>query len=219
MIHVASPEFMEKAKEFWYLFDARYTSGEVTQLYLDSNLYLPNPNPNGGPIFNFDWMFMSLREKFKTDPRNYENLFTTDVSRYKNGIKALSDDQINIIHNHLQSHDEIRQALELFGQGVLYDERRRNVHQMQGRFPRSLVGYSRWHGFARAAVCIGEDLDFWLNLDRSILLGYLIQSELTPLDTKPDNPFMSEQRLNEYRTESMSLPFQVLDEAFINFFP
>ena len=216
---MASSEFMEKAKEFWYLFDARYTSREVTQFFLDCNLYLPNPNPNGGPVFNFDWMFLSLKAKYRTDPTNYEELFITDVSKYENGIKALSNDQVSIINSHLHSYDEIRQALELFGQGVLYDERRRNVHQMQGRFPRSLVGYSRWHGFARAAVSIGQDPDFWLNLDRCILLGYLIQSELSPLDTKPNNPFMSEERINEYRRESMSLSFQDLDEAFIYNFP
>ena len=216
---MASTEFISKAKEFWHVFDARYTSNDVTQLYLDCNLYRPNPNPGGGFLFNFDWMFFSLKDKFTVDPLHYEELFTIDVLRYKNGIDSLSQDQITIFNNYLQDFDEIRQSLELFGQGVLYDERRGNVHQMQGRFPRSLVGYRRWHGFARAAFCIGQEPDFWLNLDRSILLAYLIQAELKPLDKKPDNPFMAEERLNEYRSSCMSLEFQNLDEAFINFFP
>jgi hypothetical protein len=216
---MASNELIAKANEFWYVFDARYTSNDVAQLYLDCNLYKPNPNPTGGPIVNFDWMFLSLKDKFNTDPLDYEKLFTIDVSKYEKGIKALSKDQITIIYNHLRNFHEIREALELFGQGVLYDERRRNVHQMQGRFPQSLVGYRRWHGFARAAFCVGEEPDFWLNLDRSVLLAYLLQSELRPLDTRPDNPYISEERLNEYRCSCMSLEFQNLDEAFVNFFP
>ena len=210
---------MAKSNEFWYVFDKRYTSDDVTQIYLDCNLYRPNPNPNGNPIFNFDWMFYSLKEKIRTDPLNYEQLFLVDIKRYEEGVRVLAGDQQEIIYRHFQDIDEFRQALELFGQGVLYDERRKNVHQMQGTFPQSLVGYRRWHGFARAAISLGEDNDFWLNLDRSILLGYLIQSDLKPLDSNPNNPPMDEQRLNEYRDSCMSLEIQSLDESFNYYFP
>ncbi|HEU5120466.1 MAG TPA: hypothetical protein VFT71_05725 [Candidatus Nitrosocosmicus sp.] len=212
-------DLVAKSEEFWYVFDKRYTSGDVTQMYLNCNLYRPNPNPNGNPIFNFDWMFNSLKEKIRIDPLNYEQLFLIDVTRYKEGIKVLANDQKEIIYKYFSDIDEFRQAMELFGRGILYDERRKNVHQMQGRFPRDLVGYKRWHGFAHAAVSLGEDIDFWLNLDRSILLGYLIQSELKPLDSNPNNPPMDEQRLSEYRDSCMSLEIQSIDESFNYFFP
>jgi hypothetical protein len=215
-----SPELMSRAKEFWYVFDKRYTSAEpdVIQLYLDCYLYKQNPVTNR-PIPNFDWMFLLLRDKIKVDSINYEQLFLIEVSRYENGIKRLARDQAEIINAHLRDYNQIQEALELFGQGVLYDERRRNVHTMQGRFPLDMVGYRRWYGFTKAAVSIGEDYDFWLNLDRSLLLAYLIQSELKPLDTRPDNPFINEERLCEYRSSCMSLESKSLDEAFIYYFP
>ena len=72
---------------------------------------------------------------------------------------------------------------------------------------------------ARASVLVGEDCNFWLQLDRCILLEYLIQAELRPLDTKVDNPFMDQERLNEYRLQYMGLDFKALDEAFNFYFP
>ena len=52
----------------------------------------------------------------------------------------------------------------------------------------NLVGYRRWHGFIKAAVSVGQAIDFWLNLDRSMLIAY--QSKLKPLDTKQNNPYV-----------------------------
>jgi hypothetical protein len=200
-----SPELISRAKEFWFIFDNRYIPiptaphyNEVMQLYLNSYLFKPNPTIGGGPIPNLDWMFLKLKENIRADPLNYEQLFLTEVSRYGNGIKALAADQAGIINEYSGDVREIQEAFELFGQGVLYDKRRGNVHQMQGSFPQSMVGYSRWHGFAKAAISVGEDYDFWLNLDRCLLLAYMIQAELRPLDTKRDNPISSEERLREY---------------------
>jgi hypothetical protein len=164
-------------------------------------------------------MFVLLKDKMREDPLNYEQLFLTEISKYQNGIEKLARDQIGIIYKHLTDFKEIQQALELFGQGVLYNEKRGYVHKMQGRFPNDLVGYARWHGFARAAVSIGEDCVFWLNLDRSLLMAYLIQVELKPLDTKRDNPFIGEERLTEYESSCMLLDFKSLDEAFTYYFP
>jgi hypothetical protein len=216
-----SPELMSRAKQFWYDFDKRYMSADpdVIQLYLDCNLYRPGPTHNSRPRPNLDWMFVLLKDKIRADPLNYEQLFLIELSRYENGIKKLAREQTEIIHRYLADNNEIQKALELFGQGVLYDERRGYVHKMQGTFPHHLVGYSRWHSFARASVSIGEDYKFWLNLDRSLLLAYLIQAELRPLDTKRDNPFMNEERLTEYQSSCMSLDFKSLDEAFSYHFP
>ena len=209
---------MNRARDFWYAFDNRYIPNpNVMPLYLDCNLYKPNP-VGGQPILNLDWMFLSLKERMQTNPSDYEQLFLTEVTKYENGIKKLANDQLGIIHKYLKDSNEIQQAFELFGQGVLYDERRRNVHQMQGRFPHDMVGYSRWHGFARATVSVGGDSNFWLNLDRCLLLAYLIQSELKPLDSKPNNPSMDQERLDEYRSSCMALEFKDLDGAFGYYF-
>ena len=53
---------------------------------------------------------------------------------------------------------------------------------MDGSAPKDYKGYNRWHGFAHAAISLGLDDHFWLNLDRLILLGFLIQSELNLLN-------------------------------------
>lgn len=117
---VYSPELMSRAKEFWYVFDKRYTSAEpdVIQLYLDCYLYKANPVTNR-PTPNLDWMFLLLRNKIKADPINYEQLFLIEVSRYENGIKRLARDQAEIIHAHLGDSNQIQEVLELFGQGVV----------------------------------------------------------------------------------------------------
>ncbi len=46
-----------------------------------------------------------------------------------------------------------------------------------------LVGYARWHGFIRTSVSVGQDIDYWLKLDRYLLIAYLLQSKLKPVDT------------------------------------
>jgi hypothetical protein len=155
----------------------------------------------------------------RADPLNYEQSFSIEVSPYKDGIVKLANDQRQIINDHLRDFIEIQQAFELFGQGVLYDERRGTVHKMDGTFPRHLVGYRRWHGFIKAAVSVGQAIDFWLNLDRSMLIAYLLQSKLKPLDTKQNNPYVDKETLTEYKSSCMSLDFKSLDEAYNYYFP
>ena len=214
-----SLEILSSAKEFWYEFD-RYTLFDPTimQKYLECNLFKINPL-NQRPSPNLDWMFFSLRHKLRTNPQNYGELFLEEISSFREGIKKRSQEQISKINGHLKDFEEIQQAFELFGQGVLFDERTGKVHKMDGKFPQDLVGYRRWHGFLRAAVAVGENNEFWLNLDRSLLLAYLIQSNLMPLDTKKDNPFMDEQRLLEYKSSCLLLELRDLDEAFTYYFP
>src|SRR5918992_2909414 len=215
-----SSDLISRAKEFWFTFDNRYSPAvtdphynEVMQLYFDTYLYKPNPT-GGGPILNLDWMFDKLKEKIRTDPLNYEQLFLAEISRYENAIKSFAADQSATIYDYFKDLNEIQSTFELFGQGVLYDERRGNVHQMH----QSMVGFSRWHGFAKAALSVGEEYDFWLNLDRSLLLAYVIQVELRPLE-KPDNPLMNEERLQEYKSSTMSLESKSLDQEFDHHFP
>jgi hypothetical protein len=79
----------------------------------------------------------------RVDPLNYEQSFSIEVSPYKDGIVKLANDQRQIINDHLRDFIEIQQAFELFGQGVLYDERRRTVHKMDGTFPRQSCGLQK----------------------------------------------------------------------------
>jgi hypothetical protein len=215
-----STDLIRKAKEFWYFFDKRYNGGdaEANQLLINCNLMKKNSSPDLPPTYNLDWMFFLLRDRMSSSPLNYEASFTTDMLPYKNGIIELANDQSRIITHHLDL-SEIQQAFELFGQGVIFDERRGSVHKMDGRFPRDLVGYRRWHGFIRATVVVAEDPDFWLKVDRYLLLAYLLQSKLQPLDTKHDNPFVDKETLTEYQSGCMSLGMKTLDEAFRNNFP
>jgi hypothetical protein len=155
------PEFMAKVKVFWRDFDKRYNSNEGPQLMSDCNLFRIKPDGTINP--NLEKMFHSLKEKMYTNPSNYEQLFLKDVKRYEEGITALANDQQEIIGVHDLNKDEIRQALELFGQGLVYDEKEKRNHKMDGSTPKNYIGYSRWHGFARAAISLGSDDDFWLN--------------------------------------------------------
>ena len=215
-----SPDLLSRAKEFWYIFDKRYLRDDhdLTQLFLNCNLLKLNP-ATGGLGFNLDWMFFLLKNRMRADPLNYEQSFSIEVSPYKDGIVKLANDQRQIINDHLRDFIEIQQAFELFGQVVLYDERRGTVHKMDGTFPRHLVGYRRWHGFIKAAVSVGQAIDFWLNLDRSMLIAYLLQSKLKPLDTKQNNPYVDKETLTEYESSCMSLDFKSLDEAYNYYFP
>jgi hypothetical protein len=162
-------------------------------------------------------MFFSLRNEMRADPLNYEQSFNAEVQKYNDGIIKLANDQRRIIDNHLKSSFEIQQAFELFGQGVLYDERRGTVHKMDGSD--LLVGYARWHGFIRASVSVGQDIDYWLKLDRYLLIAYLLQSKLKPVDTKQDNPYILKKDLSIYQSSCLSLDFKKLDEEFILYFP
>jgi hypothetical protein len=164
-------------------------------------------------------VFFRLQDKIRIDPINYEDLFLKEIISYKAGIVALATDQIGIIESNLNPN-EIEEAFEIFGQGIIYDERRGKTHQMDGRFPRDLVGYRRWHGFLGAASLVQEDRnEFWLNMDRYILLAFLVQSDLKPLASNRNNPYMDEERLNGYKESCNSISFKGIDEAFNYYFP
>ncbi|HEY7078107.1 MAG TPA: hypothetical protein VH500_00295 [Nitrososphaeraceae archaeon] len=211
-----SHDLLGKAKEFWYKFDNRYEGKEfdveVKKLYLNCYL-MKSMDPD---IYNLDWMFSFLRNEMRADPQNYEQSFSTEVQKYKDGIMKLANDQRGIIDNYLKSSFEIQQAFELFGQGVLYDERRRTVHKMDGSDP--FVGYARWHGFIRARVSVGQDIDYWLKLDRYLLIAYMLQSKLKPPETKQDNPYILKKDLSNYQSSCLSFDFKKLDEEFIHYF-
>jgi hypothetical protein len=52
-----------------------------------------------------------------------------------------------------------------------------------------------------------------------MLIAYLLQSKLKPLDTKQNNPYVDKETLTEYESSCMSLDFKSLDEAYNYYFP
>ncbi len=53
--------------------------------------------------------------KMRADPQNYEQLFSTEVQKYKDGIMKLANDQRGIIDNHLKSSLKFSKHLSCLG--------------------------------------------------------------------------------------------------------
>ena len=145
----------------------------------------------------------------RADPLNYEQSFN---AKSKNTMMGLQ----SIIDNHLKSSFEIQQAFELFGQGVLYDERRGTVHKMDGSD--LLVGNARWHGFIRTSMSVGQDIDYWLKLDRYLLIA-CFNRNLSRLTLNKIIRIYLKKDLSIYQSSCLSLDFKKLDEEFIHYFP
>jgi hypothetical protein len=117
----------------------------------------------------------------RVDPLNYEQSFSIEVSPYKDGIVKLANDQRQIINDHLRDFIAIQQGFELFGQGCCTTKDVGLFTKWMEPFHVNLVGYRRWHGFIKAAVSVGQAIDFWLNLDRSMLLHICFNQNLSLL--------------------------------------
>lgn len=205
----------DTALDFWYAFDQAFLfnpSDEVRQLY--SVVY----GPDG---YALDPMVDRVR-----DHRQPEELAAT-LSGREAGLKRLAELQLEIMDKYLPSLPELQLAFEEFGQGVLYDakpspaepgERRRPrerlIHMMDGS-PDACVGYHRWHAFIRAAVAVGADKVRWLNVNRLVGLAWAIYSELDPAIDAPDNPPISEERLDALRDIWLSADAQEMNDLFL----
>ncbi|QDV81755.1 hypothetical protein [Planctomycetes bacterium TBK1r] len=80
--------------------------------------------------------------------------------------------------------------------------------------PDNWVGWQRWHGFIRAASLLGDSADRWLHIDRCMAMSWAIQTEADPENDSPNNPGLSEDRLEVLRQTWMTLSFEQLDWAF-----
>ena len=214
---VMTEPIIQSATEFWYRFDndtAMRVTKEIEDLYIGLRMYIPNPNAVSGYDYDFDWIWRKLFNYYRNFPAVYEQLFYNDIRSYADPLIRMAKYQKRLMLEYFKNLDEIKQGFELFGQGILYDERRRTVHQMDGTGPLNYVGYVRWHGFIRSISLLNVDLDFWLDVDRMLVLSYALQSYLKPVPTQKQNPPIDDTRLNSFRESTKSLRFNDIDGYF-----
>lgn len=143
------------------------------------------------------------------------------MEQNRDSLLLLADEQLAIFDRHFNGDgDAERSAFEEFGQGVLFDDRRRagdKVHKMDTGGPIDPpTGYHNWHAFIRAAVLVGADEDRWLNMDRNVGLAWAIQSAARPADDAQDNPPLADAHLQTLRDVWLTLDADGLDDAFDN---
>lgn|GEM_PF-1528433 len=199
------------AKDFWYDFDNQTLwnrTPEVTAAlqrgYFDHGLTLD-----------------SLAEELRASHSqpDHPQPFIDRIQAGRDGLLELASIQLEIIDKHLADDDAIREAFELFGQGVLYDDRSprppgRRIHMMDGT-PDTWVGWQRWNAFMRAAALLGNQAERWLHLNRCLGLAWAIQTEADPENDNPNNPGLPEARLSKLREVWMSLNTKQLEWAFV----
>jgi hypothetical protein len=152
------------------------------------------------------------------DAQTYPDGFRADMNDIRDPLLFLSAKQVEVLDRHFGGDpDAERTAFEQFGEGVLFDDRRREgdkIHKMDygsDGVPRS---YHVWHPFIMASVMVGADADRWLQIDRNVGLAWAIQSEARPVEDAPDNPGLLPARLVELRSRWLNLSFDQLDSAF-----
>lgn len=215
-----SEAFKAKAMEFWHQFNnetlAEMTS-QINRLYHELRFLLPNPNPGpDGPddIPNFDWLKNKLFQYFRNNRASYEAILHDELFIYEKPLIELANYQQGVMGHYFKDLNDIQTAFELFGQGTLFDKTIGYVHKMDGDGPLNYVGYPRWHAFIRCVSLYNVDKNFWLNVDRIVLLAYLIQSRLNPDPLNPENPSIDESTLNQFRAGTLPLTFTQIDGAF-----
>lgn len=198
-----------RAAEFWFEFDNVFNPGfgqvsdEVFQAYGATDA------PDGA------------LQRWRQHRRNgtYPDGFRRDMERARDSHLFLAQMQLEILDRHFEGDPSgLQQAFEDFGQGVLFDDRRKpgeKIHKMDIGGPNDPpIGYHRWHASIRAAVLVGADSDRWLTVGRLVGLAWAIQSEARPEEDSPDNPGLSDERLVALREHWLGLTFDGLDREF-----
>ena len=123
----------------------------------------------------------------------------------------------------------IQQALELFGQGVLFDKRRNNeeygywsIHSMDSTYPENPpIGYYSWYVFVRAySKVTGRADKSLLHFARCIALAAAIQNKLEPKGASgptrrnPNNKPITPAVLKRLQGQYMTKKFAELDKLF-----
>ena len=159
-----------------------------------------------------------------TYPIDFINEVKQDKERV-NSIIFLAQKQIEIINKAFGDDLESQQrAFEDFGQGVLFDERaprpiNNRIHMMdEGQF-----GFYRWHTLIRTAVLLDHEPERWLSVDRHIGLACAIDSKQRPSQStddgnNPNNPEISDEMLEKFRSIWLPLSFEDVDTEFDNNF-
>ncbi|KAB2352439.1 hypothetical protein [Actinomadura rudentiformis] len=90
---------------------------------------------------------------------DYPDDFTDYVAAVRWPLQVLSRVQLDVFDAFYRpGSSRLVSAFSWFGQGVLYDPRRKEVHTMNGDPP---MGYRAWHIFSRAMMFLGIDRSRW----------------------------------------------------------
>ncbi len=205
--------------DFWYKFD-NFFLFKATQEIRDA---LGKIKPYGHLLntFYYHQQHNTISSGgYKKDLENEE---------MREDIKTIAEHQLRIIDESFQNNPDIEtKAFELFGQGLLFDNkldsnglprrpRGTKIHMMDS----DITGFVAWHAFVRAAVVleVTGTVDRWLKFDRQIALAAAILSSLFNEGKRPqqtDNPNQN-QPLNEsiilqLKNYWMSKSFEEIDD-------
>jgi hypothetical protein len=133
--------------------------------------------------------------------------------------RTLATVQREIFDRHLGANaEDIRLALEDFGQGILLDshpERIQNgdaIHMMDtGGAPP--IGFHRWHASIRAIQTFDRD-NWWSNLDLLVALSWAIQSLARPRQANVANRPLRTEKLEQLREAWLTLAADQIDGQY-----
>jgi hypothetical protein len=153
---------------------------------------------------------------------NHPTPFITALEAGREGFVLLAEIQRRIATDHFGDDSAaFRDAFEDFGQGVLFDPRRRTgarIHMMDGT-PTTWVGYHRWHAAIRAAMFFGADAAWLGQLCRNVAMAWGIQTEADPAVDREDNPGLPAARLRLLSDFWQGLDLTEIDDAFVRVDP
>lgn len=158
----------------------------------------------------------------------FPNGFISDMQPYKASIDFIANEQLKNFDQHFANEPANEQkAFEDFGQGILYDVRRKGtfyknyvIHTMDASTSNPPIGYHRWYQFIRAYTLLNNINDGrWLSINRNVALAWYIQSKLKPKGTtadgsNPNNPPLAEASIKIFRDKCSIMSFQDLDNLF-----
>jgi hypothetical protein len=189
--------------EFWYQFDL-------------ATKYNPALMPvlQAADAFGIQAHYHAARRDGK-----YPQAFVDYVAPRVEPWRQLASIQRDIFNRYLGTNvDDIRLALEDFGQGVLLDshpDRIENgdaVHMMDlGGAPP--VGFHRWHASIRAIQTFDQD-GWWVMLDSLVALSWAIQSLARPKQGSVANNPLPAEKLQQLRDAWLPLAPDQIDKQY-----
>jgi hypothetical protein len=210
------------AQDFWFAFDNEFHDNISDKVDQEYKVLFSNSMD--------ELLFLWWRSRREPNyPDSFEALLNA-TSRIS--IKNLLDLQYNIISHYLHNSIQMESAFIDFGQGILFDPRRRNgmkIHRMDGGSPDIYIGYYRWHAFLRAASLVEKASDAdpglqrLLELDQLVALAWVIQREMNPRQDDetgggqdPENKAMNPERIDELKKIWRAKGFDELDNDYDN---
>ncbi|KAB2352440.1 hypothetical protein [Actinomadura rudentiformis] len=172
-----------RANELWYQFDEITLVSQPPELKdAYAAIYSYIDQVGKGSIADI-WL-----EMVKTNA--YPGNFTAFAAPIKQPLEVVSRIQLGVFDAFYHPRSpRLVSAFSWFGQGVLYDPRRKQAHTMNGDPPR---GYHTWHAYLRAMMFHDIDRQRWRELAPRIALAWATQSTAKPDVTKVNPPLPRE---------------------------